>query len=184
MAAWLNTLRKRHGKQYTVMQTELKEVQYYKERKEGYRESVQSDIERKEKEEVEEAKRLAKEKIEAERIEAIERRREELKAALPDEDTSTGAKKIAIRFADGRSGQRRFAPDQPVGDLFNWVDAIYEIEREKVILTTMNGKQFFEWNDESNSKTLDEAGLGRMAGFRVSEKKEELDDEADDDTSQ
>ena len=33
------------------MQTELKEVQYYKERKEGYRESVQSDIERKEKEE-------------------------------------------------------------------------------------------------------------------------------------
>ena len=45
-------------------------------------------------------------------------------------------------------------------------------------------KGFFEWNDESNSKTLDEAGLGRMAGFRVSEKKEELDDEADDDTGQ
>jgi glutamate synthase domain-containing protein 2 len=176
MAAWLNALRKRHAKQYSVMQTELKEVQYYQERKEGYKESVQNDIVRKNQEKEEEAKRAAAEKADKEHQEAIAKRRTELKASLPEEATDKGAKKIAIRFADGRSGQRRFTGDQPLSTVFNWVDVMYEIEREKVILTTMNGKQTFTWDEVENEKSLDEAGLGRMTGFRVAEKKEEEED--------
>ncbi len=82
MAAWLNALRKRHGKQYNGMQSELKEGEYFKERTEGYRESVQSDIERKDREKKEEDERLEKEKAEEERKEAIEKRRKELKESL------------------------------------------------------------------------------------------------------
>ena len=67
MAGWLNALRKRHAKQYKVMQTELKEIEYFKERKEGYKESVKADIKRKEEERVEEEKRLAAEKEEQEK---------------------------------------------------------------------------------------------------------------------
>ena len=185
MAAWLNALRKRHAKQYSAMQKELKEMKWYKERKEGYHDSVQSDVKREEREKEEEEKRLADEEAEKERLEALEKRREELKSSLPEEDTSSDAKKIAVRFPDGRSGQRRFSPDQPLSDIFNWVDAMYEMEREKVVLTTMNGQKTFSWDEETNDQSLDEAGLGRMAGFRVSEKKEEdSNEEEDDDDSQ
>ena len=170
------------------MQTELKEVEYFKERKSGYKESVKSDIERKEREKIEEAARLAKEKEEQERLEAIEKRREELKETLPEEDTSPEAKRIALRFADGRSAQRRFSPEESISTVFNWVDALFEMERERVVLTTMNGKRTFEWSEASNDDTLEEAGLGKMTGFRVSEKvvedekqTEEGEDDDDDD---
>jgi hypothetical protein len=184
MASWLNALRKRHGKQYTAMQTVLKELQYFKERKEGYTESKKSDKERQKREKEEEEKRLAAEKAEQERQEELEKRRKELKEALPEESKAKDAKKVALRFADGRSGQRRFDPDQPLTDIFNWVDAIFEIERETVILTTMNGKQKFEW--EEGEKTLEEAGLGKNTGLRVSIKEaNEADDneESTDDSS-
>ena len=121
------------------MQTDLKEAEFYKERKEGYSESVKSDNQRKQREKEAAVEREAKEKAEKERQEAVEARRVELRESLPDEDTSNDAKKIALRFQDGQSGQRQFSPDSPVSDLFNWVDAIFEMEREKVVLTSMNG---------------------------------------------
>lgn len=166
------------------MQNELKEIQYFKERKEGYRDSVKNDVERKEREKEEEAKRLAEEKAEKERQEAIEKRRKELKSALPEEDTSAKAKKIAVRFADGRSGQRRFSPDQPLSVVLSWVDAEYEIEREQVILTTMNGQKTFTWDDETNDKTLEELGLGKMTGLRVTEKQKEQSENSETEPSQ
>jgi Skp family chaperone for outer membrane proteins len=172
MAAWLNALRKRHAKQYNSMQTALQEMQYFQERKDGYRDSVQNDVQRQVQEAKGQAERLAKEKEEQERKDAMGKRREELKTALPEEDTTRAAKTIAIRLADGRNGKRRFAPDTPLTTVFNWVDAMYEIEREKLILTTMNGKQTFSWEDDADKmqKTLEEAGLGRNTGFRVAEK--------------
>lgn len=148
------------------MQTVLKELQYFKERKEGYTESKKSDKEREKREKEEEEKRLAAEKAEQERLEELEKRRKGLKEALPEEPKGKDTKKVALRFADGRSGQRRFSPEQPLTDIFNWVDAMYEVERENVILTTMNGKETFEW--EEIGKTLEEAGLGKNTGFRVS----------------
>lgn len=172
MASWMNTLRKRHGKQYQSMQTEIKELELYAERKEGYIDSVQSDNERKLKEAQEEAERKAREIKEAARQAEIDARRQELQASLP-EDVKNGSnvKKIALRFPDGRSGQRGFTSDQPLSVVFNWVDAMFEIERETVILTTLNGKQTFSWNDDEtkNGKTLEDAGLNKMTAFRVTE---------------
>lgn len=172
MASWMNALRKRHGKQYQNMQTELKELQLYQERKEGYVDSVQSDNERKLKEAQEEAERKAQEIKEAARQAEIDARRQELQQSLP-EDMKNGSnvKKIAIRFPDGRSGQRGFASDQPLSMVFNWVDAMFEIERETVVLTTMNGKQTFSWDDDEtkSGKTLEDVGLNKMTAFRVTE---------------
>jgi Skp family chaperone for outer membrane proteins len=174
MALWLNALRKRHATQYNSMQTEMKEIQYSKEREGGYRESVDNDMKRKEREAKEEAERLIKEEAEIERMVAIQKRREELKSSLPPEDKSGKAKTVALRFPDGRSGQRKFAPDTPLSTVFDWVDAMFEIEREKLVLTTLNGKQEFSWDDEDGkTKTLEQAGLGRKTGLRVTEKKPE-----------
>jgi len=170
MASWMNALRKRHGKQYQGMQTDLNELELYQERQEGYINSVQSDNERKQKEAEEEAERKAQEIKEAARQAEIDSRRQELQQSLP-EDVKKGndVKKIALRFSDGRSGQRGFASDQPLSVVFDWVDAMFEIERETVVLTTLNGKQTFSWNGEEmkSGKTLQDAGLNKMTAFRV-----------------
>eukprot|EP00536_Pseudo-nitzschia_multiseries_P016093 jgi/Psemu1/220138/e_gw1.1019.2.1 len=170
MASWMNALRKRHGKQYEVMQTEWKELQLYKERQEGYIDSVQSDNERKLREAKEAAEQKAREVKEAARQAEIDARRQELRQSLP-EDVKGGnnVKKIALRFPDGRSGQRGFAADEPLTVLFNWVDAMFEIERETVVLTTLNGKQTFEWEGDESTTTLEDAGLNRMTALRVSQ---------------
>ena len=85
---------------------------------------------------------------------------------------------LSLRHADGRSEKRRFAKETQLSVVFNWVDAKFQMERELVTLTTMNGKQSFSWDDATEEKTLKEAGLGRMVGFRVFEKKvEEAKDE-------
>ena len=176
MVGWLNSLRKRHAKQYAAMQTVLKELQYFKERTAGYKDSAKNDKEREQREKEEEERRLAAEKAEQERLEAIETRRKELLAALPEEPTGKDTKKIALRFFDGRSGHRQFNPEQPLIDVFNWVDAMYEIEREKVILTTMNGKNNYAWDEKD--KSLDDLGLGKNVGFRVSIKDDDDEDDA------
>lgn len=172
MKAWLHSLRKRHGKLYAKLQKHLKELEYYTERKEGYSESVKNDNERNKREKEEEAQRVANEKAEKERKEVVEARRVELKALLPEEDTSKDAKKVALRFQDGQSGQRQFSPDSSVSDLFNWIDAIFEMEREKVVLTSMNGKITLKWDEETNDRLLKDIGLGRNTGFRASEAQE------------
>jgi len=171
MAEWLNTLRKRHAKQYAEMQKVLKELTYFKERKEGYAESQKTDKERQKLEKEEEEKRLAAEKAEEERLAAIESRRNDLRSALPEEANGKDAKRIALRFADGQSGQRRFDAEQTLADVFNWVDVMFEMEREKIILTTMNGKQSFTWED--SEKTLLDAGITKSTGFRVTFKEDE-----------
>ena len=155
------------------MQLEMRETQLLQERKEGYKSSVQSDTERKIREKKDEAERLAKEKAEKERLEILEKRREEFLESLPEppgpevKDAIT----ISIRFSDGRSEKRRFDSDAQLSMVFNWVDATFKVERELTTLTTMNGKQTFSWEDASEEKSLQEAGLGRMVGFRVTEKK-------------
>jgi UBX domain len=173
MTQWLDEMRKRHARQYAKLQMERKEVEQYKERKEGYQESVKSDEERKVREKREEQERLAKEKAEMERLAAMEKRREELLQSLPEEPGQEikNAITLSIRSPGGRSGKRRFAPETELSVIFNWVDASFQMERELVVLTTMNGKQTFSWEDTTADKTLKDAGLGRMVGFRVSEKK-------------
>lgn len=186
MAQWMNELRKRFSKQYATMQLELTEVQLYQERKDGYKSSVQDDVERKVREKKEEAERLAKEEAEKDRLETLEKRREEFIEALPEEPDAkaTDSITLSVRSPDGRSEKRRFAPNTQLSVIFNWVDGTFKMEREVAVLTTMNGKQTFSWDDASEEKTLKEAGLGRMVGFRVTEKKEEeKDDSSDEDNS-
>eukprot|EP00957_Ditylum_brightwellii_P026274 1987343-Ditylum_brightwellii.AAC.1 len=88
MAAWLNALRKRHAKQYATMQHELQELQYFQERKEGYKESIVGDTNREKREKQEEMERLAKEKAEKERIEMLQKRRKTLRENLPEEPSA------------------------------------------------------------------------------------------------
>lgn len=181
MAAWLNALRKRHSKkEYKSMVKQLQELQYYQERQAGYKSSIQDDIKRKQEEKRQ--AQLEKEKAEKEKAheEAMAQRRVELKESLPEEPSKGGEGiiTIALRFADGRAGQRRFLPETPLSTIFDWVDAEYEMERETITLSTMNGQfQFEDWED---NQTLEEAkGIGRMTGLRVMKKEENDDDNAD-----
>lgn len=162
------------------MQHDIKEAQLFKERTEGYKSSVASDVQRREREKIEEEERIAKEQAEKERVEMILKRREELRASLPNEPGPgvTDAMTVALRFPDGRAGQRRFTPDTPLGVVFDWVDSGYEIEREQVVLTTMNGQQSFIF-EEAETIPLAESGLGRMTGLRVTMKKAETKEESE-----
>jgi UBX domain len=181
MTQWLDEMRKRHAKQYAKLQLERKEAALFKERKEGYIESVKSDEERKVREKKEREERLAKERAEKERLASMEKRREELLQSLPEEPGQrvNDAITLSIRLSDGRSCKRRFAPETELSVVFNWVDVSLQMERELVVLTTMNGKQTFTWEDTVGDKTLQDAGLGRMVGFRVSEKKPTKDAESE-----
>lgn len=168
MSAWLAAIRKRHSKQFAAMLRDLKEAQLYRERQEGYISSIQEDLQRKAAEEKAEAERAAEVEAEQARIEAIEERRVELNNSLPEEADKDARETItiALRFPDGRAGQRRFDDSTPLKTILNWVDAVFGLERENISLTTMNGQKSFCWNDVG-STTLKEAGLGRMTGFRV-----------------
>jgi hypothetical protein len=172
MAAWLNALRKRHAKQYATMQLDLKEQLLHVERVEGYKESIQSDTERQARERREELKRIAKQQAEEERLEAIQQRRGDLRATMPDEPPKDApdARTVALRLADGRSSQRRFNAQTPLSAIFNWVDVTFEIERETVVLTTMNGASSYEWKDSDS--TLEDTSFGRMTGLRVTVQKD------------
>jgi hypothetical protein len=168
MAAWLNTLRKRHAKQYAAMQHGARELALLKERTEGYKSSVEDDARRAAQERKEEEERLEKERIQKEREEEMEKRRASLLEDLPEEPESIGEGiiTIALRFGDGRTGQRRFTEDTEIESLFNWVDAMYKEERECITLTTMNGQKSFSFEEQSG-ETLKDAGFGRMTGLRV-----------------
>lgn len=173
MAAWLNALRKRHAKQFATMQLELREADLHRERTEGYRSSILSDRERQVRELREAEEQRQKELAEKERREAILVRREELRRSLPEEpaqDDPTSLT-IALRLSDGRNSQRRFAADTSLASLFNWVDAEFELDRESVILSTLNGQKSFEWS--ACNMELREAGFSRMTGLRVTERKTE-----------
>ena len=171
MAAWMNALRKRHAKQYATMQLEAKEEQYFKDRKEGYKDSIQSDKDRKEREKREEAERIAREAAEKEHQKKLTLRRGQLRASLPDEPSKEeeGSKTISLRLPDGKASQRRFTADTELSVVFSWADVTFEMERETLLLATMNGKKSFSWDDRET--TLAEAGLGRLTGLRVSAKK-------------
>lgn len=174
MAMWLNALRKRHAKQYANMQHELKEMELFKERQKGFQSSLKDDRKREEEERLKEQKAVEEEKARKERDEEVKLRRIELLEALPEEPEtgSDGVVTIALRFSDGRKGQRRFVSDSLIDDVFNWIDAIFKTERETVELMTMTGTKKFSFGDDG-SLTLEDAGLGKMAALRVIEKQVE-----------
>ena len=203
LIAWANAIRKRHLREYAKLQHDRKELQLLKERTEGYESSVKEDKEREKREEMEEQKKREEEEEERLRLEEMERRREGLLQSLADEPEAgaVGVITIALRFTggkfDGKRDQRRFiAKETMMNDVFDWIDAVHGVERERVELSTMNGSRQFRYIKENNdengesdeeggeaSMTLEEAGLGRMTALRVSEIEavQEEDQESSDD---
>ena len=168
MAAWMNALRKRHKAQYTKMQTNVRELELYKERQEGYQSSMVQDTENRQKEAelAAESKRKAEE--EAKHQAEIQERRARLEDELGGEVSkdTPNSKVLSIRMDSGESHRRRFPHDATIEMVLNWADVQCQVEREKVVLTTLNGKQSFSWDDRRDA-TLEEVGLGKMTGFRL-----------------
>lgn len=182
MVDWLIAIRERHSREYMKLRKVRQESIWTKERTADYQDSAMRDAENRLRHEQAKRDHMAAEKVREERLNAILTRREELRSTIPDEpDASTPeVKTVALRFANGQTGQRRFAPSTKLTDLFNWVDAMFDLERETVVLVSMNGKQSFEWINKSDDiPTLEEAGFGKMVGLRVTIKKKETDDKVD-----
>mmetsp|Transcript_9020 Transcript_9020/g.13973 ORF Transcript_9020/g.13973 Transcript_9020/m.13973 type:complete len:574 (+) Transcript_9020:90-1811(+) len=171
MKSWLVTIRKQHLKHYAKMQHETKELQLLRERQAGYESSIKDYKEQQRKEK--EKQKL--ERLEKERLEARKKERQALKESLPQEpeagDNNDDVVTISLRFADGSRGQRRFRNNVLLSTVFDWVDACFEMERECVVLTTMNGKETYKYpnqEDDDDAKTLVQAGFGKMVALRVS----------------
>jgi hypothetical protein len=117
------------------------------------------------------------------RDEEIRQRRKELLENLPTEpENGRDVITIALRFQgvssnnDEAATQRRFNVDDTMNNVFDWVDATHGLERERICLSTMNGKRSFVYveNNEDEEKqegniSLKEAGLGKLTALRVSE---------------
>jgi hypothetical protein len=194
LVQWLKAIKKRYQKLYKTMLDDLRESLLFQERQEGYRDSISSDRDRQERKRKEKEEKARQVRIAKEKEEALSKRRSALKLLLDHaEELDTAdpnTKVISLRCSDGRSAQRSFSADAPVSLLFNWADVEFGMDRESLVLATMNGKQSFTWEDDfaSNddagyeasetdsgdwtvggpSVTLSDAGLGKMVGLRVS----------------
>jgi len=193
LISWMNTIRKRHLREYNKLQFDRKEFQLLKERTEGYVKSQQQDKAREEKDEMMKQKKKKEEEMEKARIQQILHRRKELLDNLVEEPDmgEDGVITIALRFSDGvkrdmSTCKRRFnASTTTTNDVFNWIDAVHEMEREKVELSTMNGtKKFIYDEDLGEEQTLKGAGLGKMTALRVSEIVVVGDDAKEDETGE
>lgn len=192
MASWLNALRKRHKKQYANMQHEIKEMELFQERQRGYKKSILEDRTREEREKEEEERKLQLEQERQEKELALQERRKELRENLPEEPSPSSGQNnivtIALRFTNGKKGQRRFLDDVKMEQLFNWIDADFELERETIVLTTMNGSKSFDYDSVlEEGLLLKDSGLGKMVALRVTieikddEEKHESDGEDEND---
>jgi hypothetical protein len=161
MSAWANAVRLRHLREYARLRHARTESRLTKERTEGYASSIQDDAMR----EAGERARREEEEREREgermRLGRLEDRRAGLLAGLADEPpagaAADGIVTIALRFAmpgggspppGGNVARRRFvAREATVNDVFDWIDAKFGYERERLVLTTMNGSRRFVYVD-------------------------------------
>ena len=201
MAAWMNALRKRHAARYVQMQKDVQEVEWYKERKEGYQSSAKLDLERQQREKQLAAEAKALEEREKKQRAALLKRRLQLEEQLPEEPESSSSseiKTVALRLSSSSSSksgqgsskpqqrlQRRFLSDTPLSTVFNWVDVALEMERETIVLTTLNGRNIYSWKDvqpkggdggdttTTATLTLANVGPSKMVGFWVKQRQEQ-----------
>lgn len=185
---WLQSLKKRHSKQYKSMKVDIQEQKYLQERISNYHQSIQQDIHREQVELEQQREEERKQKEKEERIQFYQCRRQEMKERFPQEPLLTSSEKdvytIALRFTDGsqKPSQRRFHSHDTLEHVFNWMDITYEIERERIVLTTMNGSQSWKYSDSMDQLTLKDSGLGKMMALRVTilEPKDEVDEKDED----
>jgi hypothetical protein len=199
MAGWLNTIRQRCYVRYNVMQTEIIELELYKQRQKGYVGSIVSDQRKQIQQAREEQERVERHRIEQEDKARILQRRNELKKSLgaePMDDendtTSEPIVTIALRITDSRissgtthrASKRRFYASTLLSDVFNWIDVEYEIEREQIELfyTSKGQVTSYQWDDNDNDdvrkhpdtkRSLSDLGFKKMVALRVVLKKGE-----------
>jgi hypothetical protein len=142
--------------------------------------SIAQDVEREKKQEMELKKIKEEEEARRKREEEIQQRRKELLENLPTEpENGRDVITIALRFRgissnnDEAATQRRFNVDDTMNNVFDWVDAMHGLERERICLSTMNGSRSFVYVEDEEKQegnvSLKEAGLGKLTALRVSE---------------
>ena len=173
---WLRTIRKKNKKYYYKLQKQIQEYRWEQERKHGYKSSIQSDIEMKQRAIQQELERQRLLQLKTEKNEQMQQRRIQLFKALDQvtvnasstpkatTTTPTTTTTIALRFADGRSHsissttekvellKRTFNEHATIRDVFHWIDAVHEIPYETITLQTMNGKRTFVYSNNNNNR--------------------------------
>jgi hypothetical protein len=164
----------------------MRESQQAQERVSNYQGSVLADQTKKQRQEQERLEKLNRERAQQQNMEKVRRRRVQLLAALPDEPpaTNSAVTTVALRFiSNGQTSQRRFdASTTRLVDIFNWIDAVFEVEREHIVLQTMNGQETYDWitcqSSQNHGDTSDDAApsttptlldmkWGKMRALRV-----------------
>ena len=121
------------------------------------------------------------------RLQQIQYRRDAFKKALQDEpepDVNVNGENVitvALRLADGRNGKRRFLSTDRMEFVFDYVDAMFEWDRERLLITSMRGDYKLEYSEhDKKDLTIGEyAGNSsvKMLGLRISLQKEVQDEE-------
>lgn len=165
LALWLKSLSKRHKKQFVKLQKLRQEKIWQSERLEGYKSSQVTDTQQKIRLEQERIQSEKESELAKQRELAIQERRQKLKESLGPEATT--GKTIALSHDNNRY-QRKFSSSASVNDVFDWADVVLEVEREGIVLQSLQEKFVYE-----DDRTLEEAGLKQMVLFRVLERKPE-----------
>lgn len=113
-----------------------------------------------------EAKQRREQAIE-ERRNAVTARRAEKRAALPAEAEpgGEGCALIRVKLPQGASTQRRFPAGATVGDMYDWVDSLDEIEALEYVLTSTFPRQ--EYPRADAGALLCDVGLVPNAALMV-----------------
>lgn len=94
-------------------------------------------------------------------------------ASLPIEPPAgEGTTTLSVQYGSTKE-KRRWENLAKLEDVFNWMDAEFDVEREKVELKSVNGVKSFLFEKDKDT-VIGEAGLGKMAGMRLEDVKEEV----------
>ncbi|GMH80031.1 hypothetical protein TrST_g2829 [Triparma strigata] len=166
MVPWLKALRKRYGKIIKAMKVANDEENFAREREEGFVKSKKQDQKRKKEEEERKERKRREEAEEAERQLALKERRVQFLASLPIEPPAgEGTTTLSVQYGSKKE-KRRWENSASVEDVFNWIDAEFDVEREKVKLSSANGAKSFLFEEDA-STVLSSCGLPKMAGMRL-----------------
>ena len=172
MGRWLKALAKRYKKVLGKVRKEAKEMEYKRERDEGF---VRSEEEGKRAAAEERRRRREEEEEQAEtmRREAdLAERRATLLASMKDEPSGGG---VAVSASLGeRRERRRFEEGQPACDAWSWADCVFGEPREDLVFRTVDGRREWTWKAVEGGKVeIGELGWAKMQGLRVEVVKEE-----------
>lgn len=185
LSSFLSALRKRHSAQIRTMRTQLREAEFHAERRSNYAASLTSDTQRTADEAHARVEVTRRQEEEQRRLEAVEARRQESRESLGEEPAvADGVVTIALRFADGRSGQRRFRVGDDAALLFRWVEGHFDWDRERTAVTDMRGDHELVWTDcDGKTKSVgDYVGVDSTAlALRVSLTKEQEEEDGSQD---